>query len=234
MPASARARTHGARSTVVPRHHRRISGPAPPPVRPMRPVPAGPAVRGRQRTSAFERLRALPEHRFVDKLLRSRAWIVVVALMLGGIVAMQVSLLKLNAGISRAVQTSATLERQNADMQDAIARLSSSERVRNAAARAGMVAPPAGDVGFLRSRGERDDALAAQRMQPPSAEAKALMANGGPDPDPVATPAPTEAPTQTTQTTPAPTATPEPTATPPAAAATSITPAPTTSTVPQG
>src|SRR3954463_687461 len=154
MPASARARTHGARSTAGPRHHRRVSGPA---RAAMRPVPVGPAVRGRQRTSAFERLRALPEHRFVDKLLRSRAWIVLVALMLGGIVAMQVSLLKLNAGISRAVQTSATLERQNADMQDAIARLSSSERVRNAAARAGMVAPPAGDVGFLRSRGERDD-----------------------------------------------------------------------------
>src|SRR3954471_16461268 len=171
MPASARARAHGARSTVVPRHHRRISGP-------MRPVPAGPAVRGRQRTSAFERLRALPEHRFVDKLLRSRAWIVVVALMLGGIVAMQVSLLKLNAGISRAVQTSATLERQNADMQDTIARLSSSERVRAAPPSAGMVAPPAGDVGFLRARGQRDDQLAARRMTPPSADAKALMASG--------------------------------------------------------
>jgi hypothetical protein len=156
----------------------------------MRPVPVGPAVRGRQRTSAFERLRALPEHRIVDKLLRSRAWIVLVALMLGGIVAMQVSLLKLNAGISRAVQTSATLERQNADMQDTIARLSSGERARTAAADSGMVAPPAGDVGFLRARGARDDVLAAQRMQPPSAEAKAVMANGGHDPNAVATPAP--------------------------------------------
>ena len=181
MPASARARAHSARPTAVPRHHRRVSGP-------MRPVPVGPA---RQRTSAFERLRALPEHRIVDKLLRSRAWIVLVALMLGGIVAMQVSLLKLNAGISRAVQTSATLERQNADMQDTIARLSSGERVRTAAADSGMVAPPAGDVGFLRSRGARDDVLAAQRMQPPSAEAKAVMVNGGHDPNAVATPAPT-------------------------------------------
>ena len=196
MPASARARAHGTRSTVVPRHHRRVSGPA----RPMRPVPAAGgaaaagSVRGRQRTSAFERLRALPEHRYVDKLLRSRAWIVVVALLLGGIVAMQVSLLKLNAGISRAVQTSATLERQNADMQDAIARLSSGERVRTAAANTGMVSPPPGDVGFLRSRGARDDALAAERMQPPSAEARALMANGGHDPIAVATPAPTVAP----------------------------------------
>jgi hypothetical protein len=191
----------------------------------MRPVPAGPAVRGRerQRTSAFERLRALPEHRFVDKLLRSRAWIVVVALMLGGIVAMQVSLLKLNAGISRAVETSATLERQNADMQDAIARLSSGERVQTAAADLGMVAPPAGDVGFLTARGSRDDALAAQRLTPPSEAAKALMANGGHDPNAVAV-APTPAPTAPTAAavTPAPTATatPVPAATPDPAAAT--------------
>src|SRR3954451_25164800 len=184
MPASARARrahAHagpGARSTAVPRHHRRISGPA----RPLRPLPAAGAAAGaarRQRTSAFERLSKLPEHRIVDSLLRSRAWIVVVALMLGGIVAMQVSLLKLNAGISRAVQTSATLELQNADMQDTIARLSAGERVRRAAVRAGMVAPPAGDIAFLTSRGERDAALGAARMQPPSASAKALMANGG-------------------------------------------------------
>jgi hypothetical protein len=191
----------------------------------MRPVPVGGGGASvRQRTSGFERLRALPDHRIVDTLLRSRAWIVVVALMLGGIVAMQVSLLKLNAGISRAVQTSATLERQNADMQDTIARLSSGERVRVAAADAGMVSPPAGDVGFLRARGERDDVLAAQNMQPPSAAATALMANGGHDPNAVATPAPAPAAT----TTPAPTTTPVPpaaTATPdPAAAsATSVT-----------
>jgi hypothetical protein len=192
MPAPARARTpHRRAASAAPRHHRRVSGP-------MRPVPA-PAValprpRTRQRTSAFERIRALPEHRIVDGLLRSRAWIVVIALLLGGIVAMQVSLLKLNAGISRAVETSATLERQNADMQDSIARLSSGERVRSAALDAGMVAPPAGEIGFLRSRGARADAaIAAQRMQPPSESAKTVMANGGKDPNAVA-PAPTPVP----------------------------------------
>src|SRR3954451_1200520 len=184
MPAQARARAAahdhrtGGRSAAVPRHQRRVSGP-------LRPLPAGApraaagAVRTRQRTSAFARLSKLPEHRIVDSLLRSRGWIVVIALLLGGIVAMQVSLLKLNAGISRAVQTSSTLERQNADMQDTIARLSAGERVRRAAVRTGMVAPPAGDIAFLTSRGERDAALGAARMQPPSASAKALMANGG-------------------------------------------------------
>jgi hypothetical protein len=177
----AAARAHARRTAVAPRHHRRLSGPA----HPLRAaaVPGGragtlqrPVVRGR--SSAFERVRALPDHRLVDGLLRSRAWIVIVAILLGGIVAMQVSLLKLNSGISRAVETTATLERQNADMEDAIARLSSGERVRDAALRAGMVAPPAGDVGFLRAR-SRDAQLAAERMQPPSESAKALMASGG-------------------------------------------------------
>jgi cell division protein FtsB len=252
MPASARVRTHAPRTTAVPRYHRRVSGP----VRP-RPVPAGAAigaagaaVRGRQRTSAFERLRALPEHRVVDSLLRSRAWIVVVAVMLGGIVAMQVSLLKLNNGISRAVQTSATLERQNADMEDSIARLSSGDRIQAAALRSGMVSPPAGEIGFLQSRPGRDDAVAAQRMTPPSADAKAVMANGGREVNAVATttttttatPPPSTptgsgttstapsatttsaaATTSTAATAPSPTVTPSATPYPPAASATSAT-----------
>src|SRR5918911_1076754 len=156
-PHTAAARSRGA--TVAPRHPRRVSGPV------RRPLRAAPAP---GRTAAFERIRALPDSRLVDGLLRSRAWIVVVAVLLGGIVAMQVSLLKLNSGISRAVEASATLERQNADMQDQIARLSSSQRVSDAAASEGMVFPAAGDVGYLRGRGERDDQLAARRITPPS------------------------------------------------------------------
>jgi hypothetical protein len=222
MSAPARARAQQRSSTAVPRHHRRVSGP-------MRPVSAGVAVPGRiatgpsrQRTSVFERLSKLPEHRIVDSLLRSRGWIVVIALLLGGIVAMQVSLLKLNAGISRAVQTSSTLERQNADMQDTIARLSAGERVREAAVQAGMVTPPVGEISFLTSRGERDAALGAARMQPPSAAAKALMANGGHDPNAVATASTTTAPAAGATTTATPAATPTPT--PAAATATSAIP----------
>src|SRR5215212_3984 len=128
---TATARTHARRSAAVPRHHRRVSGP-------LRPVATAagvalPRTRTRQRTTAFERVRALPEHRLVDGLLRSRAWIVLIAILLGGIVAMQVSLLKLNAGISRAVTSTATLERQNADMEEAISRMSSGVTVRSAA-----------------------------------------------------------------------------------------------------
>jgi hypothetical protein len=166
--AHPRRAAAGRVGTAIPR---RVSGPAARPLRPAA-VPGG-----RPGTGAFERVRALPDHRVVDGLLRSRAWIVLIALMLGGIVAMQVSLLKLNAGISRAVETTATLTRQNADMKDSIARLSSGERVRDAALASGMVAPPAGEIGFLHSRGERDAQLAARRLQPPSAEAQAVMSS---------------------------------------------------------
>src|SRR4051794_23230624 len=123
---TARTRTgHPARTRVATRP-RRVS-------RPLRPAPvAAPPLR-RGTTGVFERLRALPEPRLMDGLLRGRVWIWLIGILLGGIVAMQVSLLKLNAGISRAVTASSTLERQNADIEADIARLSSVERVRAAA-----------------------------------------------------------------------------------------------------
>jgi hypothetical protein len=96
-----------------------------------------------------------------------------------GIVAMQVSMLKLNSGISRAVETTATLERQNSDMEARIARLASGERIRAAADNGGMVTPAAGEVHYLRVRGGIDGRLAARRMRAPSDDAKSLMANHG-------------------------------------------------------
>jgi hypothetical protein len=166
---AARPRTGGA--VGAPRHPRRVSGP-------LRPQPVGAPIR-RGATGVFERLRALPEHRLVDRLLRGRIWIWLIGVLLGGIVAMQVSLLKLNAGISRAVTTTATLERQNAGLDAEIARLSSSERIRDAAAAKGMITPPVGSVAFLRSRPDRDPNAAVRRMQPPSEEAALVMDNGG-------------------------------------------------------
>jgi len=214
-PATARSRdrTH-ARSRIAPRGPRRISGP----------VAAGAATLPRPRTGTtglFARVRGLPEHRVVDRLLRSRLWIWALGLLLGGIVTMQVSLLKLNSGISRAVETATTLERQNADLEASIAELSSGERVRAAAAQDGMVTPAAGDVSYLHARDDRDASLAARRMEPPSEEAAAIMANGGREPGVLAA---TELPTEPEVVAPDPnaaaTATPVPTATPDPAATT--------------
>jgi len=220
---TATRRSHARRAATAPRHPRRMSGPI------ARSVPSvalpQPARRGS--TGTFERLRALPDHRLVDRLLRGRAWIWLIGIMLGGIVAMQVSLLKLNSGISRAVTTAGTLERVNADLETEVARLSSGERIQTTAADEGMVAPPAGDVGYLTARPGTDPRLAVERMQSPSDDAKQVMANGGKAPAALApgtvtpvvpeaavtpTPAATAAPVATVA--PAPTATPVPTATP--------------------
>ncbi len=178
MPTQTARTRHAARprpaQRPAPRHVRRVSGP-------LRPAPVGAPLR-RGTTGVFERIRALPEHRVVDGLLRGRAWIWLVGLLLGGIVAMQVSMLKLNTGISRAVTTMGTLERQNANLEADIARLSASKRVRDAALAEGMVTPPVGSMEFLTARPERDPAQAARRMQPPSDDAAAIMANGGLEP----------------------------------------------------
>jgi hypothetical protein len=191
MPSHAapvRSRTrHSARTRPTrarPAAPRRVSGP-------LRPLPAGAPAGGAIRrggTGVFERLRALPEHRAIDRLLRGRAWIWLIGLLLGGIVAMQVSLLKLNAGISRAVTTAGTLERQNAELEAENARLSSGERIRATAVEEGMITPPAGAVEFLRARPGRDPTLAARRMAPPSDEAAAIMQNGGREPGVLAAP----------------------------------------------
>ena len=223
MPTSTAARRPHARTQ--PRRggrefpSRRVSGPI---ARPLRggsiAVPA-PAPRFGT-TGAFERLRALPEHRIVDRLLRGRVWIWLIGLMLGGIVAMQVSLLKLNAGISQSVEQAATLERANAALETEVARLASGERIQQAAAGEGMVAPPAGDVGFVRARPELDARLAAERMLSPSDEAAQVMAAGGHAPvlapvvtDPLAV-APVAPVAEAPAVTPAPIVTPQPIVTP--------------------
>ena len=169
--ATAQQRHAGrARTAPAPRLPRRVSGPVAKP----RAVPAPKPV-----TGVFERLRALPDHRIIDRLLRGRVWICFVGVALMGIVAMQVSLLKLNSGISRAVETTTTLERQNSSMEASIARLASGDRIRTAADKRGMVTPAAGAVHYLRVRPGRDAPRAVRRMRAPSDAAKELMANGG-------------------------------------------------------
>ncbi|MEA2126660.1 MAG: hypothetical protein QOI80_3442 [Solirubrobacteraceae bacterium] len=175
----ARARGVAAlRREPVPRHARRISGPiAPRPVPvPGRPRPALPAA---QPHTFGARVRGLPDHRLLDTLLRSRAWIWLLGIALGGIVFMQVSLLGMNAGIGRAVAESTTLQHRNAALEEQVAELTSGDRVRDKATELGLLSPDAGEVGFLTVRGRLDARRAAQRMTAPSDEARQALANDG-------------------------------------------------------
>jgi hypothetical protein len=237
-PAPARSHRRMHARPLAPRAPRRVSGPV---NRRLVAAPAGAptAAPRRAATGVFARVRALPDHRLVDRLLRSRLWIWALGLALLGVVTMQVSLLKLNSGISRAVETTTTLERQNAGLEAAIAKLSATDRIQIGAEALGMTMPPAGEVSYLHS-GATDAKRAVSRMQPPSDEAAALLANGGVVPGSLIVPAATTAtPTTTTTTTPvAPAPTPAPaTQAPPAATpvpvTTPVTPqAPTTTSAP--
>jgi hypothetical protein len=211
MPQHARVR----RSTA-PIHPRRISGPVRPRAVPAVVLPA---------PGAFERIRALPDKRVVDRLLRGRLCIWVIGVLLGGIVAMQVSLLRMNAGISRAVSTAAVLEQQNADLEAANARSTTSDKVRAFALDNDMIDPAAGDAKFLTARPGTDAALAVQRMTPPSDTAIDVMNSGGKLPSTTVAAVGATA-TTTATTTPVATPTPAPTVTQ-AQATPSPTPVPT-------
>jgi len=104
--------------------------------------------------------------RTMDSLVRSRAWVVIVAFGLIGIVAMQVSMLKLNNGIGRAVETAATLERSNVTLREEVSRLSSGDRIQALAGERGFVMPEPGDVAYL-SAPNSSGVRAARRMSAP-------------------------------------------------------------------
>ncbi|MBE2314688.1 hypothetical protein DVA67_001785 [Solirubrobacter sp. CPCC 204708] len=235
-----------------PIHARRVSGPVRRPA-----TAAGPQLRGR--TSAFERIARIPDNRIVDRILRSRGVIWLIGIMLGGIVAMQVSLLKLNTGISRAYQAQETYAGKNAMLQTQLAEMTSAASIRTKAADMGLVDPAAGDNRYLKSRGvERDAKRAADRMKPPGDQQKMVMLNDGwmpgpgatvdsllaakngtlttPVTQPQATPTAAVAPTATVEPLPTPvaTATPVPTATPLATAVPTVDPATGLAVAPQG
>lgn len=112
----------------------------------------------------LESLAAVTEHRLLDRLIRGRGWIGLVAFALIGIVAMQLWIVKLGVGIGRALEHEAFLQRENAALSVQDARLSAGERVEALASARGMVAVAPGSVRFDASRGALDARLAAAAL----------------------------------------------------------------------
>jgi len=139
-PAAATAaarRSSVRRAAATAPGPRRISGPARPAKQTRkRRAAAGPQPLAFRLVGA---LHGLTEGRLVDRLVRGQIWIAIVGVGLIGIVFMQVSMLRMNAGIGTAVERTAVLERENAALEASISKLSSSERIQKAAARAGMI-----------------------------------------------------------------------------------------------
>ncbi len=167
--ATAAARTHARPgSSTAPRAPRRVSGPARTPSRnaPLVAGPGGAALAPPLGLRLARALAALPDARVLDRLSRGRLWIGILAVGLVGIVFLQISLLKLNTGISRAVETGQTLERQNTALKSELSALAGGERIQESAAAMGFVLPATGQPRFLDARKANASAAAAGITKP--------------------------------------------------------------------
>ncbi|HEX7290031.1 MAG TPA: hypothetical protein VF250_02785 [Conexibacter sp.] len=169
------------RAVAAPRPQRRVSGPA----RPARPtaVPR-PARRAAEQTTngfavgararALAWLRTLPDHRLLDRLIGGRVWIVLLGGLLVGIVTLQLTMLRLNAGIGRAVERTTQLEQRNAALRLSISELSDTTRIVGLATQMGYVNPPQGSPRFLTAGvGDAAKALTTMRVPDPNLAAAA-------------------------------------------------------------
>jgi cell division protein FtsL len=121
-------------------------------------------------------VRSLPEHSLIDRLVRGRAWIPVVGVLLVGIVAMQVEVLKLGTTEGKLVQRSGALQSQNESLQASVASLGDDQRIERLAAGMGMVMPTPTTITFLRAGRDPGRALANLHAPDPATFASALAA----------------------------------------------------------
>jgi hypothetical protein len=163
-PAAAAAPAVQPRRPLVPRGPRRVSGPARPSV-PARPARSRRA--GREAGFALgliSALESLAQHRLLDRLIRGRTWIGIVAFALIGIVTLQLGLLKLNGGIGRALEHEALLQRENAALSIENSELAAGNRVQVRAAQLGMAFVPSGELRFLSASSRGDVRKAASAL----------------------------------------------------------------------
>jgi threonine synthase len=121
------------------------------------------------RAAAF--IRGLPDHSVLDRLVRGRAWIPVLGVLLAGIVAMQVEVLKLGASMGRAIERTSDLTSQNEVLRATVASLADDQRIERLAARMGMVMPAPDSVRFLQAQPEQNAARAVSNIHAPDASA---------------------------------------------------------------
>ncbi len=94
---------------------------------------------------------AAPDHPLLERLIRGRVWIGLVAFALIGIVAMQLLVLKLNTGIGKGLQEQAQLQRENATLSIANSTAAAGEEIEPQAAHRGMQIAPVGAIHFMRA-----------------------------------------------------------------------------------
>jgi len=110
----------------------------------------------------------LSRHPALDRLIRGRIWIALVAFALIGIVTLQLLVLQLNASIGRALVRQAQLQRENAALSIESSELAAGERVESQAVRLGMELVPVGALRFLAVDPRTDIARAAAALSTPA------------------------------------------------------------------
>jgi hypothetical protein len=197
-PRTAPSRPHPRRAPLAPaRRTRRVSGPvaaraaaaAVTGAASVLPRPAfapAPSIAvPRRARAARTNPAAVASHPLLDRVLHGRAWIGCVAFALIGIVTMQLGLLKLNAGIGRALEHEAALQRENAALSVEDSETAAGDTVELQAAHMGMQLIPEGALRFLSARGDEANvldkaarALNARASAPSTASSSTTTATG--------------------------------------------------------
>jgi hypothetical protein len=166
------------RKRTTPQAPRRVSGPlgglerGSVQARPTRPTARG--ARAGSRTvplsgRAASYVRSLADHPLLDRIIRGRAWIPLLGVMLAGIVAMQVEVLKLSASMGQSIERSTSLQSRNEVLRASVAGLADDQRIERLAARMGMLMPAPDAVNFLGGRGAADVRGAVAGIHQPNA-----------------------------------------------------------------
>jgi hypothetical protein len=119
---------------------------------------------------------ALPDHSLLDRVVRGRAWIPLLGVLLVGIVAAQVEILKLGATMGRALEQTTNLTTQNEQLRGNVAQLADDQRIERLADKMGLVFPPPGAVGYIDARPHGDARGAAGYIHTPDPAAFVALA----------------------------------------------------------
>jgi cell division protein FtsL len=112
-------------------------------------------------------LNSISRNPSLDRLIRGRTWIALIAFALIGIVTLQLLVLRLNANIGGALVREAQLQRENAALSIESSELAAGERVESLATRMGMELVPEGALRFLTSDPRADIGRAAAALSKP-------------------------------------------------------------------
>jgi hypothetical protein len=119
---------------------------------------------------------ALPDHPWLDRVIRGRAWIPLLGVLLAGIVASQVEILKAGASMGRALEQTTSLTTQNEQLQGTVAQLADDQRIERLADNMGLVFPPPGAVGYIHANPGGAPRRAVGNIHTPDAGSFVLLA----------------------------------------------------------